>query len=161
VLPAALTQPAAEAAERLVARGQTIAVAESSTGGLVAASLLSVAGASAYFRGGVVIYTLESVRELVGPLPAPGTKSASEPFALHLAGGIAARLGTDWGVGETGATGPSGNPYGDPAGHSWVAVRGPDGAAAAEHVLTGAADREANMEAFAARALGLLVQQLR
>jgi len=162
MLPAALTDPAAAIAERLTARGQTLAVAESSAGGLISAALLAVPGASAYFRGGFVIYTLDGVKEqLVGvpPLPA-GVRSASEPFAGWLACSVAAKLGADWGLGETGAAGPSGNPYGDPAGHAWLAVRRPGGEVLTRHLLTGRADREQNMESFAAGGLALLLDAL-
>lgn len=160
MLPAALTTTAREIAGHLVARGETLAVAESSAGGLISASLLSVAGASAYYRGGVVIYTRESVRAtLAGAVDMdPGKKGACEPFARYLAASAAARFETDWGIGETGATGPSANPYGDPAGHAWVAVAGPGGVLEAQHVLTGVDDREANMETFASRALTLVAQ---
>lgn len=166
MLPATLTDPAARAAERLIARGETIAVTESSAGGLISAALLSVPGASAYYKGGIIVYTLDGARNTIGgaaELP-PGTRSASEPFASYLARAAQAKVGADWGVGETGATGPSGNPYGDPAGHAWIAVAGPDGTGVGgtitEHVLTGDDDRAANMEEFAARALRLLVAAL-
>jgi len=66
----------------------------------------------------------------------------------------------DWGLAETGATGPSGNPYGDPAGHAWVAVRRPDGTIVARNVLTGDSDRSANMSAFTAAGLELLLAEL-
>ncbi len=156
VLPASLTEPAQEAAERLKERGETIAIAESSAGGLIAAALLAVPGASAYFTGGVVFYTRDGVRELLGADAGP--RSASEPFARAIAQMAAAKLGADWGVGETGAAGPSPNPYGDPAGHTWVAVHGPRSQAA--HVLTGDDDRAENMERFAAAALELLAGAL-
>jgi PncC family amidohydrolase len=163
VLPATLIDPAGVVAQRLVARGQTVAVAESSAGGLIAAALLSVPGASAYFRGGVVIYSLTGANELLSgvPGPPPGTRSSSEPWARHLATAIAGKLGADWGIGETGAAGPRGNPYGDPAGHTWLAVHGPDGPAAATNLLTGDDDRAANMERFAGAALSLLADALR
>ncbi|WP_354698472.1 Nicotinamide-nucleotide amidohydrolase PncC [Paraconexibacter sp. AEG42_29] len=157
-----LTTAAATVASSLIARGHSIAVTESSAGGLISASLLSVGGASAYYRGGVVVYTLEGARASIGgvvPLN-PGVRSASEPFAQYLAASAAAKFGTEWAIGETGAAGPGGNPYGDPAGHAWLAVAGPDGAGATEHVLTGSEDRVANMQAFALRALRLLAAQL-
>ena len=144
----------------LVERGETVGVAEGSCGGLVSAALLAVPGASSYYRGGAVIYTGAAVRGLLGdavPRPEP-LRGASEPFARYLAEQIAADLGTTWGIGEGGATGPSGNPYGDPPGHCWLAVHGP--APATRHLLTGSADRLANMGAFAAAALGLLAEQL-
>lgn len=153
-----LSGHAAAIARRLVERGETICVAESSSGGLISAALLAVPGASAYYRGGVVFYTREGTRELLAgspPLP-PGARGASEPFARWLASSVAGKLAADWGVSETGASGPTGNPYGDPAGHSWVAVRGSDGEVHAQHVLTGSDDRAANMAAFAAAALLLL-----
>ena len=115
-------------AARLVARKQTIAVAESSTGGLISASLLAVPGASAYFLGSAVVYTRDARRILAGiPDDAmKGIRSASEPYAKLLASQIRDRFSTDWGLSETGATGPAGNRYGDAAGHSCMAVAGPE-----------------------------------
>jgi nicotinamide-nucleotide amidase len=157
-----LTDLAADIAARLVTRGETVAVAESSAGGLISAALLSVPGASAYYRGGLVVYTLDGARAMLAGATDldPGPRGACEPFARFLAASAAARLDADWGVGETGATGPSGNPYGDPAGHAWLAVAGPGGSLHAEHLLTGADDRTANMEAFAAKALRVLAGAL-
>jgi nicotinamide-nucleotide amidase len=162
VLCDALTDPAADIAVRLVARGQTLAVAESSAGGLISAALLSVPGASAYYRGGLVVYTLDGAKAMLAGATDmdPGTRGSCEPFARYLAASAAAKLDADWGVGETGATGPSGNPYGDPAGHAWLAVAGPGGYLHAEHLLTGADDRAANMEAFAVKALQQLAAAL-
>jgi nicotinamide-nucleotide amidase len=156
----ALTSIAAQVAARLIANKQTIAVAESSTGGLISASLLAVPGASAYFLGGGVIYTRDARRALMDiPDDAmEGIRSASEPYAQLLARQIRARLATDWGLSETGATGPTGNRYGDAAGHSCMAVAGP------QHEVitleTGSNDRPANMQAFAAAALELLLKNL-
>ena len=147
-------------AAKLTLRKQTIAVAESSTGGLISAALLSVPGASAYFLGGGVIYTRDARRVLMDiPNDAmKGIRSASEPYAQLLASQIRARLATDWGLSETGATGPTGNRYGDAAGHSCMAVAGP--AHAVFTLETGSADRQANMQRFAATALDLLLQNL-
>lgn len=133
-----------------------MAVAEGSCGGLVSAALLARAGASAYYRGGGVIYTRQAVDGLIaGEIdPPPRLRGASEPFVVYLAESVARRLDATWGVGEGGATGPSGNPYGDPAGHVWVAVHGPS--VATRHHLTGLADRAGNMAAFATIALELL-----
>jgi PncC family amidohydrolase len=162
MLPAALTEPAHAIAERLTARGETIAVAESASGGLISAALLAVPGASAYYAGGVVIYTLVGASATLSPDdPLPDdTRGASEPFATWLAAKAAAHLDAHWSIGETGAAGPAGNRYGDPAGHAWVAVRGPDGRTRTRNVLTGLADRAQNMELFAAGALGLLLEAL-
>jgi nicotinamide-nucleotide amidase len=147
-------------AAKLIERKQTIAVAESSTGGLISASLLAVPGASAYFLGGGVIYTRDA-RRILMDIPDDAMKeirSASEPYAKLLASQIRKRFATDWGLSETGATGPTGNRYGDAAGHSCMAVAGP-----AESVFTletGSGDRLANMHVFASTALNLLLQNL-
>jgi nicotinamide-nucleotide amidase len=141
---------------RLKARKETIAIAESSSGGLLSAALLAVPGASAYFLGGAVVYTakarvmlMDIHRESVA-----GMRSASEPYALLLARTARERFSAIWGLSETGAAGPTGNPYGDAAGHTCIALSGP-----LEHAITletAQSDRVANMRAFALRALELL-----
>jgi nicotinamide-nucleotide amidase len=145
-------------AERLKARGETVAVAESSAGGLIAAALLAVPGASAYFLGGAVVYTRQARRGLLSITDEAmaDIRSASEPYAALLARTVRERHGATWGLAETGATGPTGNRYGDPAGHACIAVSGPS-----QSVLTlrtGSADRQANMRAFAVRALEALLE---
>jgi PncC family amidohydrolase len=142
-------------------RKETIAVAESSAGGLISAALLSVPGASAYFLGGGVIYTQAARRTLLrlGDDSVKGIRSSSEPYASLKARTIRELLGATWGLAETGATGPAGNRYGDSAGHACIAVAGP-----VERVITletGHDDREQNMWAFAKRALELLETALR
>jgi nicotinamide-nucleotide amidase len=147
-------------AAKLIERKQTIAVAESSTGGLIAASLLAVPGASAYFLGGAVVYTRDA-RRILMDIPddaMKGIRSASEPYAKLLASQMRKRFATDWGLSETGATGPTGNRYGDAAGHSCMAVAGPQ--AEVMTLETGSADRFSNMQVFAATALNLLLQNL-
>ena len=147
---------------RLKARGETVAIAESSTGGLISAALLSVGGASAYFRGGSVIYTAYAragFLDIPNPLPAPIERASTEPYALLLANTVRQRLDSTWGLGETGATGPTGNRYGDAAGHTCIAVVGP-GFSRAITLETGSADRIANMRAFSRRALELLAEAL-
>ena len=151
-----LVKIAEQIAARLVARKQTIAVAESSTGGLISAALLAVPGASAYFLGGAVVYTRDA-RRLLMDIPdeaMKGIRSASEPYAQLLASQARTRFATDWGLSETGATGPAGNRYGDAAGHSCMAVAG--GASAVITLETGSSDRLANMYVFSAAALDLL-----
>jgi nicotinamide-nucleotide amidase len=145
-------------AKRLIARHETIAVAESSTGGLIAAALLAVPGASAYFLGGAVVYTKAARAALlgIGDADMAGLRPATEAYALLLAQRVRERHGATWGIGETGATGPTGNRYGDPAGHTCMAVGGP--VERAITLRTGSAERLANMEAFARRALELLVE---
>jgi nicotinamide-nucleotide amidase len=147
-------------AVKLTERRQTIAVAESSTGGLISAALLAVPGASAYFLGSAVVYTRDA-RRILMDIPddaMKGIRSASEPYAELLASQIRRRFSTDWGLSETGATGPTGNRYGDAAGHSCMAVAGPE--ASVITIETGSADRQANMHMFAASALNLLLQNL-
>jgi PncC family amidohydrolase len=145
-------------AARLIARKETIAIAESSTGGLIAAALLAVPGASAYFLGGAVVYTRTSRLALIGVGDAEmqGLRPATEAYSLMIARRVRERHNASWGLGETGATGPSGNRYGDPAGHTCIAVAGP--AERAITLQTGSADRVMNMDAFAKRALELLIE---
>ena len=147
---------AAELGERLKALGQTVAVAESSSGGLISAALLGVPGASKYYLGGAVVYTGKA-RMVLMDLPreaVAGMRSASEPYALLLARTARERFGATWGVSETGAAGPTGNGYGDAAGHSCIAISGP--LETTITLETGESDRAANMAAFAAAALELL-----
>jgi len=147
-------------AARLIERRQTIAVAESSTGGLISASLLAVPGASAYFLGSAVVYTRDA-RRILMDIPdqaMKGIRSASEAYATLLASQIRQRFSADWGLSETGATGPTGNRYGDAAGHSCMAVAGLEPLAMT--LETGSGDRLANMHVFASTALNLLLQSL-
>ncbi len=152
MIPAELTAVAHHIADLLRGRRETVGVAEGSAGGLVSAALLAVPGASAYYRGGVVVYTPAAYRAFVAGVidPPPGMRGATEAFAVHLATSVRGKLDATWGLAEAGAAGPP-NPYGDPAGHCWVAVDGP--AAITHHVLTGVDEREPNMVAFALAAL--------
>jgi nicotinamide-nucleotide amidase len=144
----------------LKARKQTIAVAESAAGGLISASLLAVPGASAYFIGGGVFYTRQSILTMRDTRDTlfTGLHGATEAWALLLARSLRERCAAVWGVGESGAAGPTGNRYGDPAGHACFAVTGP-----VEKTLvikTGSSDRVENMHAFAGAALKLLADSL-
>jgi nicotinamide-nucleotide amidase len=145
-------------AARLIERRETIAIAESSTGGLIAAALLAVPGASAYFVGGAVVYTRASRAALlgIGDADMQGLRAATEAYSLLIARRVRERLAATWSLGETGATGPTGNRYGDPAGHTCLAIAGP--LERAITLRTGSADRRANMDAFAKRALELLAE---
>jgi nicotinamide-nucleotide amidase len=149
-----LFQPIAEKiAANLIERGETIAIAESSTGGLVAAALLAIPGASAYFAGGAVVYTKASRMALlnIGDADMAGLRPATEVYSLLIARRVRERHDATWGFGETGASGPTGNRYGDPPGHTCMAIAGP-----IERTMTlrtGSADRWANMTAFTQRAL--------
>jgi len=152
-------------AERIAAllkeRRETIAVAESSTGGLISAALLGVAGASSYFLGGAVVYTQAARRALldIPDSAMAGIRASTEAYALLLARTAQTRFAASWAVAETGATGPTGNRYGDAAGHSCLAV-----VETSERALTletGSSDRLANMRAFSAAPLDLLEAALR
>jgi len=146
--------------QRLKDRKETVAVAESSSGGLIAAALLAVPGASAYFLGGAVVYTAKA-RVLLMDLPreaVAGMRSASEPYAQLLADTARKRFNATWGLSETGAAGPTGNPYGDAAGHTCIAIAGPLSHAITLETADG--DRVANMRAFSKRALELFLDAL-
>ena len=147
---------AEQIAAQLIARRETIAVAEGSAGGLIAASLLAVPGASAYFLGGAIVYTRTARSTLlkVTDTDMAGMRPATEPYAAMLAERVRDLHGAHWGLSETGASGPTGNPYGDAAGHTCIGVAGP--APRTTTLETGRADRQTNMEMFAMRALELL-----
>ena len=150
-----LTSMAESVAERLKERGQTVAVSESAAGGLISAVLLSVSGASSYFVGGAVVYTRDARRGLLRFSAADSKmRGSTEGYALKAARAIRERLGTTWGLGESGAAGPSGNRYGDDAGHVCFAVTGP--VERTSTYQTGGSDRETNMWSFAAGALNFL-----
>jgi PncC family amidohydrolase len=157
--------PVAErVAAKLKARKETISVAESSTAGLISAALLAVPGASAYFIGGAVVYTRASRVELLQVTEADFEKlkdvtPSTEPYALLFARKIKERIGTTWSVGETGTAGPTGSRYGHAAGHTCVAVCGPNGESAAT-LETASDDRVDNMRAFTITALELLDKAL-
>ena len=148
-------------AQRLIARGETVAIAESSSGGLISAALLAVPGASKFYVGGAVVYTARARLTLMDiPQKAmDGLRSASEPYAVMLARVARKNLKATWGLSETGAAGPDGNRYGDLPGHSCMAVVGEEASDSAT-LETGVDDRPANMRAFAAAALNLLLDTL-
>jgi PncC family amidohydrolase len=155
-----LSALAAKLGELLKERKETVAVAESSAGGLISAALLAVPGASAYFMGGAIVYTQAARRALlrVPDEAVAGIRSSTEAYALLKARTIRTQLGTTWGLAETGASGPTGNRYGDASGHACLAVAGP-----VERVVTletGDGDRERNMWAFTKAALQLLESSL-
>ena len=157
-MPPALVSPTVQAiADQLTARGETVAVAESSTAGLISASLLAVPGASAYYRGGSVVYTLESRKQLLGITRADveGLEPLTEAMVLRFAEIARAQLDATWGVAELGVAGPTGARYGHPPGISVLAVVGPRELSTT--VATGSDDREQNMWAFAESALALLL----
>ena len=141
-------------------RKETIAVAESSAGGLIAAALLALPGASAYFKGGAVLYTRASWHVLKDfeDERFAGAEPATEANAQVRARIIREQFAADWGIGETGAAGPTGGRYGNAAGRACIAVAGARERAAT--IATGKDERVANMYAFAAGALDLLAATL-
>jgi len=154
--------PLAErAAALLKRRKETVAVAESSSAGLISAALLAVPGASAYFIGGGVLYTRQSILALrdAGEAMFVGLRGATEPWALLIARTQRSRCSSTWGVGESGVAGPTGNRYGDLPGHTCLAVTGRTERTVT--LKTGSGDRIANMYAFAAAGLKLLVEVLK
>ena len=155
-----LEKLATQVAHKLIARRELLAVSESSSGGLISAALLAVPGASAFYIGGAVVYTARARAALVNIERADveGMRSASEPYALLLARRTRELLRAGWVIAETGAAGPTGNSYGDAAGHTVVAISGP--AEKVRTIETGSADRRANMDAFARAALELLDEAL-
>lgn len=151
---------AEKVAALLKATGETIAVAESSAGGLINAALLAVPGASAYCVGGAVIYTrkaLLGIKDMHLEM-LRGMKPSTEAYALFMARAIRERFTADWGLAETGATGPTGSRYGYPAGHACFAVVGR--IERSTTLETGSGDRVDNMHAFAAAALQFLADSL-
>lgn len=148
---------AARIAEALKARGAKIAVADGATGGLIAASLLTVPGALQFYVGGGIVYSLRA-RDVLFDLPRDayaGMRSATPDYALLQARAIRDRFGAEWGIAETGSAGGSAHPLGVASGISCCAVVGPDG----EHVRvteTASDNRTDNMVIFTRAALALL-----
>jgi nicotinamide-nucleotide amidase len=151
---------AIEVGALLKEKEQTVAVAESSSGGMISAALLSVPGASAYFKGGGACYTSASKQTLMGISDAEmeRERASTETHAIVLAKAAVEQLGADWGIGETGAAGPTGNRYGDKPGHCCVGVAGQ--VEKAKTIETGSENRPENMVAFTAAALELLKECL-
>lgn len=154
-----LVSHAERAVALLIARKQTIVVAESSAGGLISAAILAVPGASACMRGGIVVYTREMRREILGITDDEmrGLTPSTETYALLKARRLRERMATDWALSETGATGPTGSRYGYPPGHACFAVSGA-GIERASTLETGSADRVGNMQDFAAAAIDFLAE---
>ena len=159
-LPEPLAVIASRVGAVLRARGETVAVTESSAGGLVSAALLAIPGASAYFLGGAVVYSRRAGKGLLG-LTADdmvGIRGETEPYAQLVAGKARDIHRATWGISESGAAGPVGSPYGDPAGRVCLAVVG--ASVALQTVMTGATDRATNMDLFARHLLALFEQTL-
>jgi len=159
--PLPLAELASQAGQLLRERGQTVAVVESSAGGLVSASLLAIPGASAYFLGGAVVYTRQARRTLLAlsDTDVAGIWGETEPYVDLTANRIRDSLGATWGLSESGFAGPTGSPRGGVAGHVCFAVAGPL-VTTARTFQTGQTDRGANMDQFARRLLSLFCEVL-
>lgn len=151
--------PAAPLVRRLAERGETLAVAESLTGGLLAATVVDVPGASAVFRGGLVVYATD-LKASLAEVPAAllAERGPVDPdVAAALASGARRRCGAVWGLGTTGVAGP--DPQGDAAvGTVHVAVAGPGVALVRSSTVPG--DRGAVRHGAVAAALELLREAL-
>ena len=146
---------------KLTAHGETLAISESSSGGLISAALLAVPGASRFYRGGGIIYTPAAFKGLMGLGKADieGTRSSSEPYARFMARAIREKVRADWGLCETGASGPGGNAYGDAAGHTCIGIAANE-TEVSTTLETGLPDRVTNMHLFAQHALDQLLMTL-
>ena len=153
---------AQQIANTLKARGETVAISESSAGGLISAALLAVPGASTYYRGGGVIYTPKAFKHLLGLTREDigDMRSSTEPYARLLANTIRGKLAADWGLCETGASRPTGNGYGDAPGHTCIAVVGPNRFEISTTLETGLSDRPENMRLFAKETLEVFLAAL-
>jgi len=151
---------AAPCAAILLERGQSVAVADGSTGGLIAAGMLTIPGGIKFFRGGGVLYSLKGRQILFGLAPDAfaGLRPVTEPYTLLQADAIRRQFESDWGIAESGSAGPT-HPYGIEAGTSCIAVVGP-GVSVSRMVETGSSARLHNMEAFAKAALSLFHEAL-
>lgn len=147
---------ATEIAERAAARGESVAVAEATTGGLVSSALLWVAGASRFYAGGGVVYTRNSRIQLAG-VPAAeyeNYQGTTEALIASLAEAMRTRLGATWCIAESGLAGPTGGRSGAPIGRTTIGVAGP--VARTQVVETGVTDRGENMSLFTTLALRYL-----
>lgn len=138
-------------------RGQTIAVADGATGGLVSAGLLTVPGALDFFVGGGVVYSLRA-RDVLFALPRDaykGMRGVTAEYALLQARAIRDNFGADWGLAESGSVGGSAHPTGARPGRSVAALVGPDGFERTATMQTKSDERLANMGFFAQNALNL------
>ena len=147
-------------AELLRERKETISVAESSVGGLLSASLLAVPGASDYYMGGTVVYTMRARRKLLGLSKEllDRQEPLTETYVSLLAKTMREQLRSDWAIAELGATGPGGTPYGHPPGICVLAVSGPKNLS--KYLETQSANREDNMCIFLEEGLNLLLEAL-
>lgn len=155
------TDPAAQAVARLTRRGETLAVAESLTGGALAARVVDVPGASRVLRGAVVAYATDLKAELLGVDAAhlARTGPVDADVAAMMAAGVRRLCGADWALATTGVAGP-GPQDGHAAGEVHVAVAGPQGRSGAVRLDLGAVGRAEVRAATVDHALHLLLATL-
>ncbi|HYU14992.1 MAG TPA: competence/damage-inducible protein A [Candidatus Acidoferrum sp.] len=149
---------AAALGRALVARGLTLATAESCTGGMAGGLITAVAGSSRYYLGGAVCYAnQEKVRQLgVDPATIERHGAVSEECAREMAAGMRERIGADIAVAVTGVAGPDGGTAEKPVGTVWIAVAGPGDAMRTKHfVWPGARDAVRTLAAYWALAMVL------
>ena len=156
-----LTEIGEAVGDLLKERDETVSVCESSIAGLLSAALVAIPGASRYFLGGTVIYTLESRRQFLGITDEDmnGIRTATEEYALLCARAMHQKMGSTWTLAETGATGPASNPHKDPPGTACFAVIGP--IERTLKIATGHNRREDNMWEFAEQALVFLEETIK
>ncbi|MCK5251879.1 MAG: CinA family protein [Thermoplasmata archaeon] len=144
----------------LTQREETLAIAESLTGGLVTSRITDVPGSSAYLVEGVVAYANEAKETRLGVQEATliAHGAVSEPVAREMAEGIRRRADTTWGISTTGIAGPTGDTEEKPLGLVYVAVAGPQGTMVRRNVFPG--DRLAVKQASAEAVLALLLESL-
>jgi len=155
------TRLANDIAERLIARGETVAVAEATAGGLVSAALLSVAGASKFYKGGGVVYTLASRTALAGAdaKQYENYRGTTPEMLASLTESMRRRLDATWCIAESGLAGPTGGRFGATVGKVTIGVAGP--VSRVEVFQTGLSDRIENMVEFATRSLRYLSDAIR
>jgi nicotinamide-nucleotide amidase len=155
-LTAEQRQLAEEIAALLTARGETVTVAESTAGGLISAALLWVPGASRYFAGGAVVYTLDSRVALAGVTPesVANYQGTTPEMLLEMAASLRQRLAATWCIAESGLAGPGPGRTGRPPGRAVLGVSGP--VSRSDVIETGIDDREENMVRFTTAALVLM-----
>jgi PncC family amidohydrolase len=149
-----------EVGNLLKEKNQTLGIVESSAGGMLSASILAIPGSSAFYLGGVVVYTKRSISGLMKITSADmlGIRSSTEECALLYARKIKNHLKCDWALSETGAAGPTGNSYGDRAGHTCIAVNGCT--VSSKTIETNQSDRKENMYLFVENSLSFLYESL-
>ena len=151
-----------EVAEKLLAQGSTVSVAEACTCGLLGYMLSTVPGSSRYFPGGVIAYTGGLKQKVLGVTDElHDTKGTVSPeMAIAMASGAQEVTGTDYAISTTGIAGPTGGRAGAPIGTFYIGIVGPAGLEIAERIQADAGERDGNKRQAAQAAIDLLGQHL-